>query len=216
MALENARIDQLPEGTPALGDFLVFRDMVNGVTKRTLVDQFIPSDTTADYEWLPDNDPGYQTDEVVTYAGKWWQSLIDDNLNIVPGTDPTSWVEISKSTNLGFWTAGLYTEDEVAVLKTIAGITYMFVLDAAKPYVSADFDAELAAGDWVGVEPYTSNKKWNFAANANAFPTSIREGQIFVAEDAHGADGDADFVAEGTWMFAKQVGANAFNQFYYK
>lgn len=158
--LTNSRIDQLPEGNPTIGDFLVYRDMVNGVTKRTLADQFLPSPTTTNYEWLPDNDPGYALDEVVTYAGKWWQSLIDDNLNIIPGTDPTKWIEISKSNgNYTLWVAGVFTEDNVFVTREKNGRMHQFMLDPdePRPFVSSDFDTEFEEGKWILVSALSVN-----------------------------------------------------------
>lgn len=151
MSLPNARIDQLPQNSaiPPVG-YIAMRNMTTGVTERVEIHSLIQEEVSSNFEWVSDNDPGYQTDDVVTRSGNWYQSLIDDNLNIPPETDPASWDLIPKSAS-GFvlWAAGVYPQDDVFVLKEVSNTLYVFKLaSVTRPYVSADFDAELLAGDW--------------------------------------------------------------------
>lgn len=80
-----------------------------------------------------------------------------------------------------------------------------------------------SANDWFQLIGATSSVSgdswgglWNFASNAGAFPTASSAGKLYVAEDDHGSPGDADYVAAGTWMASKIVGADAFSEYYYK
>lgn len=57
---------------------------------------------------------------------------------------------------------------------------------------------------------------WTFADHSNNFPTALTEGLLYVALDDHGAPGDADYVAQGTWFIASIDGADEFDEFYYK
>lgn len=151
--LPNARIDQLPLGEPTPGDYLVYRDEVNGVTKRCYVDPFLLSPTdTNNFEWdsVAAADGDYDINDVVTRGGNWYQSTINNNMT-VPGADPadTDWTLLTRRSNWSLWEAGLYIETTVVVLKVVGSSTYIYeLIDATRPYISADFDAEVTAGDW--------------------------------------------------------------------
>jgi hypothetical protein len=156
--LLNQRIDQLDLGEPKVGDYGIFRDMNAAKTKRYLIPI---GKTTQNFEWISDNNPGYALNDVVTYGGNWYQSLIADNLNIVPGTDPTKWQLVSKSVSGDWWKAGTYSEDKPWVLSDYDGKPKILVLaSAVRPYVSSDIEAETAAGDWVAASEI-------FPANVN-------------------------------------------------
>lgn len=146
--LQNARIDQLPQSAgPKPGFFLAMRNMELGITQRIEVDYFLTSSSTQNFEWITDHE--YAVNDVVTRSGRWWQSL-QINENVVPGTDPLTWVEIPRSpSGFVYWQAGAFVEDENFVMYEIAGVTYIYRLDnATRPYISTDFEAELLAGDW--------------------------------------------------------------------
>jgi hypothetical protein len=143
--LENKRIDQLPLGVPAEGDFYPYRDMVSGITKRAAVP--ITSTSSQNFEWIPDND--YLEDEVVTRGGLWFQAQVDNN-NVVPGTNPAIWLEINKSQS-GFviYAPGVFSEDEVFVIGTLHNKKHIFRLTSVtRPYVSANLLLEYGNGDW--------------------------------------------------------------------
>lgn len=92
MALTNARIDELPDGTPGPDDYFVFRDINTNVTRRVKASQILsnPVDTTQ-FQWVTGNAPGYQIGDAVLYNDRWYESLVDNNLDVVPGTDPLKW-----------------------------------------------------------------------------------------------------------------------------
>jgi hypothetical protein len=115
-----------------------------------LVEEILTSETTGNFEWVTDNGDGYEEDEVVTWQGNWYQSLEDDNLNNIPGIDPTKWLLVTKSASgFVFWQAGIFPQDEVFVLRSIGGMIHLVhLVNATRPFISTDFDAEYAAGDW--------------------------------------------------------------------
>lgn len=141
----NQRIDQLQLGEPQPGDYGVFRDMLNSKTKRYL----IPAEPADNFEWdsVAAAAGDYDEDDVTTYGGNWYQSTVDNN-NSVPGVDAT-WTLLTRAVNWIRWTAGVFVEDDVFVIRTIDGEDHIAQLvDAARPYVSSNFDTEYAAGDW--------------------------------------------------------------------
>lgn len=143
----NLRIDQLPEGNPSEGDWLVYRETASSTTKKY---KYVPpAATTQNFEWVPDKT--YVLDEVATYGGVWWQSkMAGGNTGNVPGTDPTKWEQVSKSQAGVWWKAGIYAEDKPWVLSEHNGMPEIFVLQSAtRPYNSTDISAEEAAGDWL-------------------------------------------------------------------
>jgi len=125
---------------------------------------FLTSETSQDFEWVTDNAPGYALNEVVTYAGKWWQSLVANNLNIVPGTDPTKWQEINKSpSGLAMYQPGVFPQDLVLVVNEIGDDAlqlYRLDPDEPRPFVSSNFSAELSAGKWLPM--YVPHKNDHF------------------------------------------------------
>lgn len=147
--LANARIDELPDSPGANpGDYFVIRNMVTGRTERIKVDYFTPGLTSTNFEWL--DDVSYNINEVSTYGGTFWQSLVNANLGNTPGVDPTKWVAIPKSpSGLILWQAGVYSDSKVYVLYREQSNLHVYELaSATRPYVSANFNTEFAAGDW--------------------------------------------------------------------
>jgi hypothetical protein len=153
MSLNNARIDELPLGVPSNGDFLVYRDQINGVTKRALVDPFLASPVdTNNFEWAP-SPASYDEDDVVTYSGLWWQSLVNGNADNVPGVDPTKWIEVTRVGGSGIkvYESGVYVDDSVFVAFKVINHYYLFELvNPTRPFPSSNFYAEYVAGDWRG------------------------------------------------------------------
>ena len=156
--LSNARIDELPLGNPQPGDFLAFRDMINGVTKKVDITPFLTS-STGNFEWSSSAAEAgeYDDRDVVTYGGNWYQSEINNNESI-PGAD-ANWTQITKSSSgLVYWEAGVFTEDKVFVLSEHrdAGFPELYFLtDATRPFVSADIAAEEEDGQWRSITELT-------------------------------------------------------------
>ena len=180
--LENLRIDQLPLNGVLKGSYYFpIRNMDTQQTERVPLSEILTSETTQDFEWVTDNDPGYNSNEVVTYGGKWWQSLIDNNLNIVPGTNPTAWQEIAKSpSGFVFWQPGVYPQDEVFVLYPPSGAIEIYhLISPTRPYHSTDFEAELAAGDWEIISQGGGDQHFK-----GAFPTEAALDAAFPTAEA--------------------------------
>lgn len=208
--LINLRIDQLPLNGILKGTyFFPIRNMDTQKTERVPLSAILTSGSSQNFEWITDNDPGYAEDEVVTYGGKWWQSLINDNLNITPGTNPLAWVEITKSpSGFVFWEAGVFPQDEVFVLYEISpgSVQIYHLIDATRPYVSTDFEAELALGDWQIISEGQTHFKGVFASEAAleiAFPdaepgdyalvdTAGPDAQLYIWDET-----DTDWIASG-------------------
>jgi hypothetical protein len=155
--LANLKIKDHPLGIPVPGDFIIFADMVNNVTKKALVNQFLPSPTTQNFEWVSEKDPAYDEDEVVTYGGNWYQSAVDDNTS-VPGVN-SDWTLLTKSASgFVYWAAGLFTEDKVFVVSEHrdAGYPEIFFLLEPSPFVSVDIVAEELLGQWRSITEITN------------------------------------------------------------
>jgi hypothetical protein len=98
-----------------------------------------------------DENNSYSTGEVVIFNNTWYISTTDTNLGNTPGTS-ADWDEIGAQNNvISIWEPGIY----LALLHLVLRNNALYVLDRDQvgntPYVSSDFDAELAAGDWVAV-----------------------------------------------------------------
>lgn len=149
---QNARVNELPLGTPKIGDWFLFYDETNDITKRCSVDPFIASDSN-DIEWVEGED--YDTAEIVTYGGNIYQSEVDNN-TAVPGTPGSNWtLKTAGVSGLVFWAASsVYLQEEVFVLGLIADDVTLFRLDPdiPRPYTSGTtFATDVAAGDWIPV-----------------------------------------------------------------
>lgn len=181
MELANARIDQLPLGAPTLGDFLVFRDMLNGVTKRM---PYTQSETSNNFEWLSSKAAAgdYDTNDVVTYGGNWYQSTIDDNLS-VPGTNAT-WTLLTKSSSGGWWQAGVYSEDQPWVLSDHNGSAEIFVLASlTRPYNSTNIATEELSGDWVSITNPVRARSYNSLVSPMQFDFKNSIESLFSSAD---------------------------------
>jgi len=154
MTLANARIDQLPTNALAKKKYLapIWNDDLQ-LTESIPLEQIARlADNGQNFAWVSDNDPGYQTDDVVTYGGTWWISLIDNNLNNIPGVDPTKWDEIPKSNSWDYWVAGVYADTNTFVLSDHKGYTDIYkLISATRPYVSSNIQTEEDSGNWQSI-----------------------------------------------------------------
>lgn len=195
---KNKRIDELPLGSPRIGDFMPFRDMTEGITKKVLADQFLTSADDQDFQWVPNANAGvgYADGEFVTYGGKWWESQNDDNLS-TPGVD-ASWSEGSKVYGtLRVWKAGLYTNAEEYVVGYNAQ-SHLFIwrlaTAVARPFNSTNFLNEIAAGQWEPdsksyIDAISDGFLWKYRADVLADSNVTLSGaqtiDSFAATDGH-------------------------------
>ncbi len=123
-------------------------DPITDTTYHTLLVQIVPSSSTTDYRWNALTD--YPVGAIVTNGDKVWESIDTPNEGNVPVEGGGFWEERSKSkSGFVYWVAGVFTDDQVFVLYTIAGDTFFYELtDITRPYLSTDFEAELAANKW--------------------------------------------------------------------
>jgi hypothetical protein len=100
-------------------------------------------------QWNPTT--SYDLDFIVEYNSKLWKSEIANNSNNTPSSGSIYWEEVSKSEANGFgrWSAGVYTIDPTVVIN--GNSLYILSNTVSLPYESSDFNAELAAGDWVSI-----------------------------------------------------------------
>jgi len=146
------------------------------VVPRTIAQEFIANDAIVDFITQIDTDviPEwtalliFQTDG--TGAGaycrwpdtngaiRFWLTLVDDNEGNEPPTNPlitedAFWIEASPSDGsaLKEWAAGLYSEGLIIVLHDITGSNpWLYKLaEPTRPFLSSNFQTELAAGKWV-------------------------------------------------------------------
>lgn len=156
---------------------------------------------------------------------RFWKTKVDDNIGNEPPTNPLTtedayWIEVSPSDGSAIkeWAAGVYGSGYILVGfdHPLYGDGIWKLVEPVRPFNSTNIEDEIEEGKWVLFAGGAAVVEWTFADNANDFPTAVRKGIIYVAQDDHGAPGDADYVAEGTWMASKVIGANAFNQYHYK
>lgn len=154
ITLPSAPIDQFdPYNDPVAGDLFVIFDTRTGGTKKIDIKFFYPAAPSSNYQWIPGFD--YAEGAVVNHLGKWYISLDTPNVGKNPATEPAFWEEQIKSSS-GFvvWAPGVFTGDHIFVLydfnqdDTAPDWGIYSLIDAARPYNSIDFEAELAAGDW--------------------------------------------------------------------
>lgn len=149
--LLNARVNELPPSAGPQPQFLLAMfNTLNNTLERIPVSYFTSNKTTNNFEYASDTE--YLEDAVVTYGGRWWQAQQDmtDTDNIVPGSNPLFWIEISVSPS-GFvlYQPGTYVDDNVFVIGQYLGVTYIFqLLDTARPYSSTNLVTEFIAGKW--------------------------------------------------------------------
>jgi hypothetical protein len=155
--LPSVEIDKLPQGNPKVGDFFVFKDMVDGITKKVPAAALLTSSDDQNFAWVSNahSGVGYAINESVTYGGYWFISLINANLT-TPGVDPTKWQQVSKVFGtVRVWQAGLYANaEEYVVGYNPQGFLFMWRLATgiARPFISADFNTEVNNGTW---EPFS-------------------------------------------------------------
>jgi hypothetical protein len=145
--MANPRIKELPEIAVIDGSMIIpVYDYATDTTFFVTLDNLIPTAPSNDYRW--DSATTYGAGELTTYLGKIWESQSPGNLNNVPFTGSTFWVEQSPSLSGVRWTAGVFTTTDSTVISNITGRNSVYILTVAAPFVSSDFAAELAAGTW--------------------------------------------------------------------
>lgn len=172
--LPSAPIDQFDEATSVQPeDWAVIFQISTGKTKKTRSSNFGLDSPSSNYNWSPTFD--YAVDEVVEFQGKWYKSLDTPNLGNVPSAAGSLfWEETSKnsSSSLVKWAAGTYITDDVFVVyddnQDPADPAWRIyaLKNATRPFLSADFAVELAAGDWVAFVGGSELFKGIFASEA--------------------------------------------------
>jgi hypothetical protein len=214
------------------------------VAQRSIAQEYLALDAIVDFisQALTDTIPAWVDDLTFQLDGsddgsfctypddngdiRFWKTKVDDNINHPPPTNPDTdedayWIEVSPSDGSAIkeWSVGIYGTGLVIVYHnhSTAGRGLYILLNPTRPFSSTNIETEIAAGDWelIAGQSTAIINYWNFAANAGAFPTSIRKGTMWIAEDEYGAVG-VDYVAQNAMMIANADGANAFNQYIYK
>ncbi|WP_373399686.1 hypothetical protein V8V91_08515 [Algoriphagus halophilus] len=110
----------------------------------------------------------YSIDDPVIYDSSWFLSLVNSNLNNTPDSSPTEWDPVNAfNTVLSIYEVnGVYLGTLTIVIKD--NKLYLLDRDAVgtDPYVSTDFAAELAAGDWINLLPDTKPVANTYADSA--------------------------------------------------
>jgi len=144
--------NQFPELTEAISNGeLLQKNLDDGLIYR-IKTALLNGGTDSGDEW--DDQTTYNTDEVVVNNYKFWQSLVDSNLDNPP-VEGSYWTEVSKSTSNGFgrYAAGLFTINPTMVINS--NKLYLLSSTVTLPFNSNDFDTELYEGKWVEVTPST-------------------------------------------------------------
>lgn len=154
------RIDELPFGIPAVGDFIPFFDRRNGITKRLDATIFNPTAFPVpgqNFEWIYNRMQvdgvtpfHYNLNDVVTRGGNWYQSLIANNTS-APGSSDT-WLLLTKGYSSDFWKPAIYTDEKVWVFSNHSGTYSIYILvDPARPFISTNIETETNAGKWIAI-----------------------------------------------------------------
>lgn len=158
--LINLRIDEHPLGNPNPGDFGIFRDMINGVTKKFDLTPFLTSNIDVNnIEWNSSDAAAgnYDTDEIVTYGGNIYQSEVDNNASI-PGVNSDWTLKTRSPSGLVYWQAGVFLEEKVFVVSEHRDTGYpeiYFLVSATRPFNSTSISTEELAGDWRSITELT-------------------------------------------------------------
>lgn len=179
ITLPSAPIAQFDEYfDPKADDELAIVEKATGKTKKIKAQYFGQAAPSTNYKWVSGFD--YAEDAIVEHEGNWYLSLQTPNLGKIPGTiaGGAYWQIQSKSpTGLVYWAAGVYTGDPVLVLKQIGSVHYIVrLVNATRPFLSSDFDAEFLAGDWEAIGGIvvgaSSHFRGNYDASTNLFPAA--------------------------------------------
>jgi len=114
----------------------------------------------------------YAADAPVIYDSAWYLSLAGANLNNQPDISPADWEPINAiNTVISIWEVNAVY---LGTLSIVIKDNQLYLLDrdsvGADPYVSTDFTAELAAGDWLNLLPNSTPVQLpGYANNAAMF-----------------------------------------------
>jgi hypothetical protein len=144
----NPEIPNLPpSGAPQNGMLLVVYNPVTGLAEKMLIDFFVPA-ATQDFTYNPEF--VYGLNAFVTFGGFGYTSDSADNQGNEPSAGSAFWTQINLSASgLVYWAAGAFTQEKVVLLNDISGVTEFYeLINTDRPFISSDFAAELAGGDW--------------------------------------------------------------------
>lgn len=172
------RIPELPLKSTSSGSlrFPVW-DPLTDITYGIDLLNFLPETEDIDSAW--DSETSYPVDFIVAFEDQVWVSQQANNLDNPPFDGSTFWtLGVKAKGGLSEWEASIFTQAKVTVMKQTAGIWRIYRLDTLlRPFNSIDFDAELAANDWVevsppgvGLDPQIIRNKGTFDASTGLFP----------------------------------------------
>lgn len=144
--MANKRISELLNLASANNDdLLVLYQASTGVTKHIKFEDAFPSGNDGNFEW--NNLTVYALDQVVTYNGKWWQSLQASNQGNVPAEN-SFWSEVSKPSIIIVrpWVSGEVFTAHYALVR-VATVLYGLKNTVSLPFVS-------------NVSPVTDTTNW--------------------------------------------------------
>lgn len=162
--MANKRIPELPQiNNPGSTSKIAIYDDTTDVTKYVDKGDLIPGQAqTTDLNWNPAI--AYVIDNIVESEDKFWIALAN-NTNTLPVEGGGIWTEVSKSlSGLVYYTAGVFTEDDIFVVNNVPSLTGFFLLrlvNATRPFNSTDFTTEYNGGDWEIVGPSTGGDQLN-------------------------------------------------------
>lgn len=160
--MANPRIEELPEISVLDGSMIIpVYDYVTDTTYFVTLDNLTPTSTSNDYRWS--SLTSYSIGEITTYTGKIWESTQNANLDNVPFTGSTFWVEQSSSQSGGLvrWASGVFTTPDSSVISNVTGRDSVYILTVAAPFNSIDFLAELKTGTW---KELSEDELYNYSA----------------------------------------------------
>jgi hypothetical protein len=192
MPLPSAPIDQFDEATTVQPeDWAVIFQVASGKTLKTRSSNFGIDSPSSNYNWSSTFD--YPVDDIVEYQGKLYKSLQTPNLAQVPTASGSLYWELvvkATSSSLAVWAPGTYIEEKVFVMYDTnqddaapAWGLYALKNPPTRPFISVDFPAELAAGNW---SPASSS---NFASlSGDPYDNVALSNQLRKTRTVTGAD----------------------------
>jgi hypothetical protein len=196
-----------PYDDPKEDDLLAIVEAASGKTLKIQARYFGQSAPSTNYKWSSTFD--YAVDAIVDHAGKWYLSLQTPNVGRNPASSPLYWEEQVKSpAGFVFWQPGVYTGDTVLILYTLGGVTSIYrLVDATRPYLSADFEDELTLGDW---EIIGAGSAGFTRESHRAFAEELLFDKNEIYFDTHTMTADINFVIAATGNLVNQTSSMNF------
>jgi len=169
---ENKRIPELPKNTPGVLDGeIAVHNPTSDVTERFPMKE-LGGGVEADIDW--DSSQTYNIGEIVRSSGNLLYSS-DINSNATPPSDGVNWTIKTASIAHGVISSphanGVFTVINSVVTNTDGSF---YILNAAPPFESTDFAAEITGGDWI-VAPLAPQAFYDFTG---AVPSHV-EGRMY-------------------------------------